>query len=358
MRVFILFCGLLYGLVSFSDACTTFVLQNSTTLVFGRNFDYDLGTGFIVINNRGLRKQAFVQGPYQPARWTAKYGSVTFNQVGIDAPMGGMNEAGLVIAQMALTETKYPKVDKKPVLNQLEWIQYQLDISKSLTEVLENSEKITIVPVATPVHYFICDRQGNKGVVEFLDGKITIISNKELVIPVCSNMIYEKSITELHRYRGFGGQENVPRRWTSLSDIVAIAATEIKTFEKMYNMNPVEYGFKILRKVGSDTRTQWSMVYDIPKRCIYFKTRNNRTKHLVDLNGLDFSCPQNIYVHNLQSAKKENGSIKFTVLTKDTYFNYKKDLVNRLKQRISDFPEIPVDVLRMETEYVFERTCH
>ncbi|NOX67437.1 MAG: hypothetical protein GXO85_16955, partial [Chlorobi bacterium] len=77
-----------------TSACTTFVIKDSTNLLFCRNYDYDLGAGFITINKRDVAKRSFVSYPFQPLEWIAKYGSITFNQVGVDAPMGGMNERG------------------------------------------------------------------------------------------------------------------------------------------------------------------------------------------------------------------------------------------------------------------------
>ena len=89
-------------------ACTTFVIHDDTNLAFGRNFDWDISSAMVVVNKKGLYKQAFVQPPNVAATWISKYGSITFNQIGVDSPMGGMNEKGLVIAQMALFESKYP----------------------------------------------------------------------------------------------------------------------------------------------------------------------------------------------------------------------------------------------------------
>jgi len=54
MKVSIVCMGMLLGVIGLANACTTFVLQDSTKIVFGRNFDYDLGMGFVVINKRGL----------------------------------------------------------------------------------------------------------------------------------------------------------------------------------------------------------------------------------------------------------------------------------------------------------------
>ena len=50
----------------------------------------------------------------QPARWTSKFGSVTFNQYGKDNPMGGVNERGLVIEVMELQwrQEGLPRVER------------------------------------------------------------------------------------------------------------------------------------------------------------------------------------------------------------------------------------------------------
>jgi len=61
----------------------------------------------------------------QPAKWVSAYGSVTFNQFGRELPLGRMNEAGLVIEIMWLTQTEYPHSDRRPALRELQWAQYQ-----------------------------------------------------------------------------------------------------------------------------------------------------------------------------------------------------------------------------------------
>ena len=53
----------------------------------------------------GLNNFEQVLGPYQ------KYGAIFFNQFGREFPMGGMNEAGLVVELMWLDETVFPSPD-------------------------------------------------------------------------------------------------------------------------------------------------------------------------------------------------------------------------------------------------------
>lgn len=99
------------GLAHKSTACTTFVLSDGNAVLFARNLDWYWPDGFVVVNQRDIEKTAFGT-PKQSARWTSKYGSVTFNQFGRELPFGGINEAGLVVENMALIGTQYPNPDE------------------------------------------------------------------------------------------------------------------------------------------------------------------------------------------------------------------------------------------------------
>jgi choloylglycine hydrolase len=145
-----------------SFACTTFCLTDGTSVVFGRNYDWDFGDGLIMVNKRGVAKIAasgIRDAAETPARWESKYGSVTFNQYGREFPTGGMNEKGLVVELMWLDETVYPRRDSRPAVSVLEWIQYQLDRYASVQEVLAHAEEIRIAG-RVPLHYLVADRSG------------------------------------------------------------------------------------------------------------------------------------------------------------------------------------------------------
>jgi len=334
--------------------CTTFVINDSMNLVFGRNYDFDLGVGFICINKRGVAKQAFVNATQKRATWTSKYGSITFNQIGVDAPMGGMNEKGLVIAQLALFESEYPHREDQPTMNQLEWIQYQLDNSSGLAEVIESSKTIQIVPIATPVHYMVCDRLGNLGILEYLNGELVLYQGEDITIPVCSNMTYEASKMSITDYQGFGGRKPVPREWKSVQDIIAIASARIAGYESMMDVNPVKYSFEILESVGSPSRTQWSVVYDLLNKRIHFKTLNKHDVRTIEINGWDYSCSGNIEIINIQDT--ENNS-QVESLTSEDYYDYKTNLINWFKANIDGFPDITDEVIGLEVENIFNRKC-
>ncbi|HEY0750007.1 MAG TPA: linear amide C-N hydrolase, partial [Chitinophagaceae bacterium] len=122
-----------YSLSSF--ACTTFFLNKDGQLLFGRNYDWVTESGMVMVNARGMVKYGAKPNAAN-FNWVSNYGSVTFNQYGKEFPTGGMNEKGLVVELMWLDETEYPVRDKRHSLGVLQWIQYQLDCSQSVSEVI------------------------------------------------------------------------------------------------------------------------------------------------------------------------------------------------------------------------------
>ena len=338
-------------------ACTTFVIHDATHLVFGRNFDWDISSGMIVVNKKGLYKQAFVGPPNIAAQWISKYGSITFNQLGVDAPMGGMNERGLVIAQMALFESKFPESVEKEAVGELEWIQYQLDNSANLAEVMENITKVQIVPFGVPVHYMICDSEGNIGIVEYQNGELVITQGESITIPVCSNMFYNASKAAIKEYEPYGGTNPLPTHWRNVPDIVAIASSMIDEFDT--NENAVDYGFKILHAVESPTRTQWSVVFDIHNKTINFKTLHNKDVRVLSLTDFDLNCDNTIPILNVHESKSNvQLNNQFRELTSDYYFDYKNKLYDLYFSNLPGFPKIPDEVINLEVDYVInKRKC-
>ena len=109
-KYFLLAVGIILLLFSAEGiACTTFCLQNNGDWIYGRNYDWFIEHCLIVVNKHGVEKTALTED--NPAQWVSKYGSITFNQYGREFPLGGMNEAGLVIECMWLIHTEYPHSD-------------------------------------------------------------------------------------------------------------------------------------------------------------------------------------------------------------------------------------------------------
>ena len=107
-----------------AEACTTFSLPNHDQLVVGKSYDWHAGHGVMFLNHKGVKKTATDIGDNfrSAASWTSKYGSMSFTQFGIDLPLGGVNEQGVVVEIMWLQQSKYPTQKRLPELNELQWL--------------------------------------------------------------------------------------------------------------------------------------------------------------------------------------------------------------------------------------------
>lgn len=271
-----------------SIPCTTFIFQPANgNIYFGRNFDFPSGAGMVNINQREVVKQAFVQPPEKEFRWQSVYGSISFNQIGREFPYGGMNETGLVIEQMWLNETQYPEMDERHGLTELQWIQYQLDVSATVQDVINSDTLVRISPqsVAT-LHFLVADAAGNKAVVEYLNGKMKVYTETGLPHPVLANCPYERSLDYMNHQET--GDEKSFSGWTQNSS--GRFATVAKMIDNNQQQEPVDFAWSVLDSVSQDGSTQWSIVYGITDRSIFVKTRLNPMVRKIELASFCFSA--------------------------------------------------------------------
>jgi len=267
--------------------CTAFVIKGTRAVLLGKNLDWPVGDGCVFVNKRGVVKQAFAQPAGEGLRWTAKYGSVTFNQFGREFPLGGMNEAGLVVEELN-GPARYPAPDRRPALNEFQWIQYQLDSHATVREVLRSGPKARISRLLADLHFLVADAKGRRAVVEFVDGRMVAYERGDLPVSVLSNNGYPESIRYLRLHQGFGGQREVSDGPESIERFVR-AATMLEGYGLPGQRLMPDDGFSILKSV-EQADTQWSIVYNLGRRLVFFKTKDHRRLKLVNLAAFDFSC--------------------------------------------------------------------
>lgn len=276
----------IFFIANYGYSCTTFVLQKEQSLLFGRNLDWVSDDGLVVVNKRNILKTSIVFPPESPTIWTSKYGSITFNQFGKEFPYSGMNEKGLIIEIMLVAGT-YPKFDNRTAVNELQWIQYQLDNAKSVEEVIKNDELIRISKINQNLHFLVCDKEGNTAVIEFDKNGIKVYKDKTLPYPVLENDTYSTSLNKKQK------QESC--RFNT-------AISMLNQFQYSDNKNAIDYSFKVLDKVALDG--SWSIVYDINNMEIHYKTASKRNIKKIKLNHFDFSCSRPSLLFDLKSDKK------------------------------------------------------
>lgn len=283
--------------VSEAPACTTFCLKRGSQAVFGKNYDWGVGDGLVIVNKRGVAKTAAMPPQEKPARWVSRYGSLTFNQYGREFPNGGMNEAGLAVELMWLDETRYPAPDGRPTLGCLEWIQYQLDNYATVDEVVKNAGRLRVSSDAK-VHYLACDRSGSCATVEILNGKPVVHSGASLPVRALANHTYEDSLRFRER-----SQDSHPGGTGSLQRFARAAERAEAYAAAREAADPVRYAFETLDSVAQGSYTRWSIVYDLKAGRVHWRTRENRKVRFVTLSSFDWSCSTPVEVLGIDEGE-------------------------------------------------------
>jgi len=270
-------------------ACTGFVLEGPAGPWVGKNLDWAVGDGTIAINERGVRKTAWRPDGGSDFFWVSRFGSVTFNQLGWSFPLGGLNEAGLVVEEMSYCPTQYPEPDSRPGLNELQWIQYQLDTHSTVAEVLASDSEIRIEPFLFGLHFLVADRLGDVAVIEFLDGTMTAYTADELPVPVLANDTYANSVRYLGHHVGFGGERVATDGPESPERFVRVS-TQVREYEKEAERgDPREAALEILGSVRQSD-TQWTIAYGLAEGMVLFRTLGSSRTRTVNLSSWDFAC--------------------------------------------------------------------
>ena len=264
--------------------CTTLCLLEKGRALVAYNYDAWASEGLVLVNKRGTSKKGRVK---QGASWTARYGSVTFNQFGRDEPNSGVNEKGLMVSLMWLDATRWPPADHHPIIGPLRWIQYHLDNHASVAEIVANAEAVRIAS-AFPLHYLFADVSGDAAVIEFLDGKLVVYRGETLPVRALTNSTYADSIAAFEAAKR---TRETPTSQSSLDRFVRGAMVVSG------DGDPIDRGFAALAAVASPGpasprvgTTRWSIVYDLGASKVYFRTYINEAIRRFTVTSFDFSC--------------------------------------------------------------------
>jgi choloylglycine hydrolase len=280
--------------------CTAFRLQRAGVVVMGKSYDWGTADGIAVLNARGVKKQAFVTQPgLTPLAWTSQYGSVTFNQYGRELPLGGMNDQGLAIEILWLTETRYPTPQARvPSTNELQWIQHHLDTARTVAEVVATARTMQVVKIYAAVHYLACDATGACATFEHLEGKLVIHHGATLPLPVLTNDAYADSLLHARRHRGLGGTTALPSGDGSLPRFTRAAAA-VQAFT---GTGAEAAAWRLLDDVRAGSYSKWQIVYDLKARTAAFRPAGSTRVTRVALAGRDLSCRRPVQVLDLMGT--------------------------------------------------------
>jgi hypothetical protein len=283
--LFIAFTITLSGLTTNSWACSIF-MQPETGMV-AKNFDWSLAEGEMMIRPYNAKKQALASNK----SWISKYGSITFNQYGPDLPNGGMNTEGLLMEALILGATKHKEltpIEESEVLNEAEFIQFNLDNYKSVEEVIENVSELKVKKIHVPIHYFTCDISKQCAVIEFINGKVDVYTDEALELPILTNMAYEKVLTKYLQEMPSTSQafSSYPR-FKLLADYKMTDFSELSMLKKL----------NVAKVTGA---TVWQILYSPEMKSVDLLHIFSSTPVNVKLNKISFKCTQKLKVLSLK----------------------------------------------------------
>lgn len=278
--------------------CTAGLVPSAHGLLLGHNYDFYFGHGLAVVNRRGLRKRALQDGPGQGMEWTSRFGSLTANQFAMELPVCGLNEAGLALAMLWHEDGRLPAPDGRPALNELQWIQYQLDTCGSVAEVLDRLEQVRIEAQMFTLHYLLSDAGGDAALVEFEAGRPEIVRRPRPA--VLSNSSYARSVQHARLQNGVP-IASLPHSANSLdrfvladrlvSDLSRIPATAEQVFGLLEALaiRPSVGGLArwLLQRTPPST-TQWTTVIDPTLRKLYWRGSDAAAQWQCSLQQIDF----------------------------------------------------------------------
>jgi penicillin V acylase-like amidase (Ntn superfamily) len=206
-------------------------------------------------------------------------------------------EKGLVVAQMHFRTSKYPPADNRKAIHCLQLMQYQLDVSSTINDVIASDAILRIsdeMPVG--VHFLVCDKDGNIATIEFIDSKLVCHTGETLSITLLQNQAYDISYEYQKKFKGFGGDQITPRKngndihWSDDSiqlcqnETYMVSANRMKNYD--HSKSIIENAFDVLYSVG-DNLTLWSSVFDITNMKVHFE--NNKHNEIITIDFKDFS---------------------------------------------------------------------
>lgn len=316
MKTGIVLLSLFLSLFTHSFACTVvFWNTNAQAKVVARTVDLLIADyPKIMVFPRGMNRHG---GAGEPSiTWTSKYGSVAVREFNTDAISEGINEHGLAVQVLYLTESSYIDNSGLPKLSNLLWVQYVLDNYKTVNEALQDKDKFTLVETVAfnqkwPLHLSMQDSSGDAAVIEFVQGKKQVYHGPQYTV-MTNDPAYNVQLDNLKRYHAFGGTLTLPGGSDPLSRFVRVA-TYLKTLPSPKSTRDAIAGIlSVIRTAmvpfgavdvsGDKTEdawpTRWVSVSDLTHKTYYFSSTTTPNIIWLNLNDLDFSVAKPVLFIN------------------------------------------------------------
>ncbi len=284
--------------------CSTVYFDKNDQVLIGHNMDWFADRLVLVTNKRHVQKHGFVFPNDPPFIWTSKYGSISLVMEGREITGRGMNEAGLVILEMALGDTRQSTDAEIPRLSVGQWAQYQLDTSATIEDVIASDKVVRQSPEEEwQSQFFLWDRTGAVALMAWLDGEMVVIKRDEMSVPVFVNYRYDLSV---------GAGDDPTGRYGKMSE-------RYLAYDPDKDKDGFEFVYSVMQEginaFSPPTRTLWQFIFDPRAQRMSFTSFDNSKLRYVDLKDFDFSCQSPVEVFDLSSGDEGNVRSAFVPYT-------------------------------------------
>lgn len=289
--------------------CTRITYHGHQDLNFtARSMDWksDLQTNLWILP-RGANRDGNC-GP-NSVKWTAKYGSVISGAYDV-CSTDGVNEVGLSVNLLWLTESQYPKPSaSKPLLSIAIWAQYVLDQFANVQEAIDHISTVPFELVSanvpgedrlTTLHMSLSDSSGDSAIIEYIGGRPVIHHNRDYQV-MTNSPTYDEQLALNKYWEDIGGTVMLPGT-NRAADRFARAEFYINAIEKQDDPDlalasvlsvirnaSVPFGLSTPNQPNISS-TRWRTVVDHKRLRYYFESTTTPNVFWVDLNKIDFSA--------------------------------------------------------------------
>ena len=309
---------LLAGTVLFSlpaSACSRVLYKSKDGkyVLVARNMDWaeDMGSNLWVFP-RGVKRDGMATK--NSVTWTAKYGSIIVSGYDVGST-DGMNETGFVGNMLWLAESEYGKRDdKRPGLAVSQWLQFCLDNFETVDEAVKyfNANDVQILPASVgdsfkkpiTVHLSLADKSGDTAVMECVGSKMKMFHGPEARV-MTNSPTFDKQVAGLKKYKGFGGEEELPGSVKAADRFVRAAYYLGRLPEPKNQRQAIAGVLGVMRNVAqpfgpasvdepNTSATIWRTVADVSNRVYFFESSTSPNIIWVKLDKVDFTKVQKL----------------------------------------------------------------
>jgi len=317
-----------------ATACSDFVVKAKDGAVLNaRSMDFAIEDhAKVTVYPRGKQWASETPGKAKGLSWKQRYGFVGFSALGLEVSSDGMNEKGLSAKFLWLPSAGFQAVPKGGEARALQaslvpdWILGNFstveEVKKALTGVLVWGDTPPGLGGGLTIHVAVHDAKGDSMVAEWVDGKLNVYDNPLGIMT--NEPQFPMQRANLRNYvnlspwmaadlqldgESFSGTGNgsgllgLPGDCTPPSRFVRIAVLRRFAYQPETADEAIVLARRLLEQVyvakgvSRDKTpqgemadyTQWSNIYDLTHRVLYFADYQDQTLRVVDLNKIDFT---------------------------------------------------------------------